>query len=676
MLNLIFAPAIVLMNRFSFIGKYIIVFILSGAMVSIFLYNMLSSNYKDITYSKTELNGIPAIKELHKTIRFTQQHRGLSSGYLGGNSELKSKLDNKTSELKDTIKKFESSVERKFSGSEEWTKLNAAIVELLDKNSSYSQSESLKAHTKVIRSELFLLKNLSSFYGLNLDPEPKSFYLMEMFTMQMPLMLEQQGLLRGIGTGVVAKKEINEAQKVQLLSVMAILQNEMDNYKRSISGLAVYLENDKDTAGKIKTLSDKYIKDIEHLLKVVNEQVLSGKFEINSSDYYNLTSSLIDGGYSQMFEIYIPMFQELVESRTADIVNKTFYITGSSLILLLLVAYVAIGTLLSTLSNFNSLKLKTNDIADGDLTSDLASKSNDEFDSVVVSVNKMMDSMNQLVSTIKITAGNLNTAAIETQHISDTIRTQSDSQSESSSGIAAAMQEMTVSIGEINNNAQSALSISNRTLELSEHGEKAVLSMRDEMNDISSAVSNTARIVEDLGKNSIEIGKVISVINDIANQINLLALNAAIEAARAGEAGRGFAVVADEVRKLAEKTSGSTAQISSVIGTIQASTSSAVSSMNDGVEKVKVGVALANDTVASMSEIQSGANSITSIINDIANSLNEQNSAANDISGGIELIAQHSEKNAISATKSAETVHELKKLSDDLQSIVTRFKTR
>src|SRR6185437_11671354 len=123
------------------------------------------------------------------------------------------------------------------------------------------------------------------------------------------------------------------------------------------------------------------------------------------------------------------------------------------------------------------------------------------------------------------------------------------------------------------------------------------------MRSIADYVGTTARKIEELGKNSDQIGRIIGVIDEIADQTNLLALNAAIEAARAGEQGRGFAVVADEVRKLAERTTTATKEIAQMIQTIQAETRSAVEAMDRETRHANDGVATTAQAGASLEEI-------------------------------------------------------------------------
>jgi len=192
----------------------------------------------------------------------------------------------------------------------------------------------------------------------------------------------------------------------------------------------------------------------------------------------------------------------------------------------------------------------------------------------------------------------------------------------------------------------------------------------DGMNRISASVMESARTIETLGKSSDEIGEIIAVIYDIADQTNLLALNAAIEAARAGEQGRGFAVVADEVRKLAERTTKATKEIASMIKSIQSDTDGAVKSMSAGTEEVEKGVSLVNQAGGSLDQIVEVVASVTDMIQQIATAAEEQSAAAEEISTNVEAVATITKETATGANQSSVATQELTRLASDLQQMV------
>ncbi len=240
-------------------------------------------------------------------------------------------------------------------------------------------------------------------------------------------------------------------------------------------------------------------------------------------------------------------------------------------------------------------------------------------------VGELQRAFDQFVSTIHSTLQKVHEASASVAGASSQISASTEElaagareQSEQASHGSAAVEEMTKAILENSQNANRAVEIAQRAREAAEHGGAIVDDSIREMQAIASVVRGAADTVGHLGQSSEEIGEIINVIDDIADQTNLLALNAAIEAARAGEQGRGFAVVADEVRKLAERTTKATKEITTMIKQIQADTQGAVSSMHDGTTKVDGGIALVEKAGASLREIVESSQGVSTTVSENA----------------------------------------------------------
>jgi methyl-accepting chemotaxis protein len=182
--------------------------------------------------------------------------------------------------------------------------------------------------------------------------------------------------------------------------------------------------------------------------------------------------------------------------------------------------------------------------------------------------------------------------------------------------------------------------------------------------------------VQELGVSSDQIGEIIGVIDEIADQTNLLALNAAIEAARAGEQGRGFAVVADEVRKLAERTTKATKEIATMIKNIQVETRSAVEAMQAGTKQVEEGVESTTQAGTSLKEIIQVSEQVGEMITHIATAATQQSTATEQVNVNVENISKISQESAAGAQQSAKACHDLSGLALDLQNLVGQFKLR
>lgn len=313
-------------------------------------------------------------------------------------------------------------------------------------------------------------------------------------------------------------------------------------------------------------------------------------------------------------------------------------------------------------------------IAAHDLSGDeLIVHSDDEIGDLVRAVNKMQSSLSGIVHEVAISAEHLASASEEISASTTQQSNGANQQKDQTHHMATAMHELSVTVQEISGNSNAAAQASNRASETAHGGGKIVGQTLDIMQVIASSVSDTARKIEELGKGSERIGKIIGVIDDIADQTNLLALNAAIEAARAGEQGRGFAVVADEVRKLAERTSSATKEITAMIEEIQKETGHAVEAMQSGTQHVEMGVGATHEAGKSLQEIIEASDKVGDMVTHIATAATEQASATEEVKRNVEQISTITEETAKGAEQSARACQELSELALNLNNLVGQF---
>lgn len=322
----------------------------------------------------------------------------------------------------------------------------------------------------------------------------------------------------------------------------------------------------------------------------------------------------------------------------------------------------------------NEILNKMEKFAGGDLTVKLDVSSDDEigrlfrgFNNSVKRIAQMFVYINRAVESTIMSSSKI---GISTDHISRS----SHEETAQISDIASAVEEMTSTIHETSKNSQSAADSAVNAGKIAEDGGKIVNDTINGINRISDVVNNAAALVQELGKNSTQIGEIIEVIDDIANQTNLLALNAAIEAARAGEQGKGFAVVADEVRLLAERTSKATGEISGTIIKIQKMTEEAVHSIVAGTGEVKDGIQLASKAGGVLHKIISSSTQVVDTINQVAAASEEQSTAAGEISKSITQISHHVEETDRGIAEIVNETEELSRLTNELKELLSQFR--
>ncbi len=313
------------------------------------------------------------------------------------------------------------------------------------------------------------------------------------------------------------------------------------------------------------------------------------------------------------------------------------------------------------------------DLADGDLTVN-ATVSEDFTGAIADSVNFAIEQLRELVLVINETADRVSNSTEQTQVNAVELVEASENQTQEIASVSKAINEMTVSIDQVSDNATESANVAQRSVAIAYNGAEVVQRSIEGMNVIRDQIQETSKRIKRLGESSQEIGDIVSLINDIADQTNVLALNAAIQASMAGEAGRGFAVVADEVQRLAERSANATKQIKILVKTIQADTSEAVTSMESTTSEVVRGARLAKDAGEALEEVQKVSNTLADLIESISNTAQQQAASAGHISNTMTIIQDITSQTSSGTMATARSVGELNEMAAALQQSVTGFK--
>ncbi|PWW07110.1 methyl-accepting chemotaxis sensory transducer with Cache sensor [Paenibacillus cellulosilyticus] len=299
-------------------------------------------------------------------------------------------------------------------------------------------------------------------------------------------------------------------------------------------------------------------------------------------------------------------------------------------------------------------------LSKGDFRPRLHVKSKDELGVLASHMNEMLDSLSRTIGQVNSAAISVAASAEQITASTDEVARGSVDQADQARTMADLFEELEQAIKRVAFNANQARDYSNEAVLIAEQGTSKITDSIETMQQVNQQMEN-------LEKDSNQIGDIIQVINEIAEQTNLLALNAAIEAARAGEQGRGFAVVADEVRKLAERSSSATKQIASIIHGMQSNTTECVKAVSDGVLQFA-------ETRQSFDGIVEKVNEMSDKVNAIAESSVVQASKASDVLMTIESVASVSEEAAAAAEETAAASQELSQLAERLNESIEMFK--
>jgi methyl-accepting chemotaxis protein len=587
------------------------------------LYLLLQSIQSNIAFARQELLGVTAVQTLTQVATFTQTHRGQTNQVLSGNTGASGPRDTTREALKQAMAKMDALGKQVpiLDMEGRWTPVRNTLQGLVTSGTQDDRAKTFALHTDQVTALQALVVYVGETSGLLFDPEPTSYFLMDLAVNQTLPLTESMGLIRGAGAGVLAR----DATQVTATELAAVLgrAGQLASQLRTMEGTMGALRRtgmaELAQWGEVQTQA-------KTLIDATHTAFGQGQIQGDSNAFFKTGTQAIAAAVA-LQTASATALEGRLQARIAELEQQFWWVTGLVVLGLVLLIYGFVCFGISTLSSLKTLTRAMNEAAVGNLASFVPVQGKDEMAHISNTFETMLTSLSNLVAEVRSASalvGDVGQSLVQDGSLlADRTQSQAASLEETTSNVRA--------VGDmVKQNAEVAQSVSGMTHQLHQQTGAA-----------SELMVQTVRGMDTLKTSSSRMTEIIGTIDSIAFQTNILALNAAVEAARAGEQGRGFAVVASEVRNLARRSQEAASEVRKLIA--------------ESSGRVQTSVA----EIASVSQI----------MNSLVQSINE-------VTSGMEGIAEASSNQSLSLSEVVVAVGDLDSVTAENSALVERTQHR
>jgi methyl-accepting chemotaxis protein len=632
---------LLLWHKFAILG--IFAFILFMAPLALYLHE---SN-KSVAAAAREAEGLPPARAVLKVVLLTQQHRGLSALMLSGDAAAPAQRAAKQDEVEKAFAAAEAVVKQTGDSAivSQWSTAKSGWSALAGKlaQGGISAPESFTSHTSLVGELLKVNELIVDHYGLALDPEAETYYLIDVALLQSPALMETLGRMRAKGATALTTKNPSIEDRGALIAMQTKADELYGAIRKSLdkAGTANPALKSKLNAPLQAT------QDIgKQALQLTQEQIVKAEqLSFAAPDYFAKMTEAI-GAQLKLYDAAVNELGAMLDARESALVRTKYELLGAILLLALFAAWFGYLITRSITAPLGQAVGIAQRVASGDLSAHIVVDSQNETGQLLQALKDMNDSLVRIVTEVRNGTETIATASSQIAAGNMDLSARTEEQASSLEETASSMEEITGTVQQNADNARQANQLARSASEVAAKG--------------GGMVTDVVETMGSINESSKKIVDIIAVIDGIAFQTNILALNAAVEAARAGEQGRGFAVVAGEVRSLAQRSAAAAKEIKELI--------------NASVERVAAGTRLAGETGATMTEVVAGIQRVSDIIGEITAASNEQTSGIEQVNLAIAQMDETTQQNASLVEEAAAAADALKNQAQSLTQVVGVFK--
>ena len=637
-----------LLHRLSLAQKFLILGLVALLMTTAPTVLYFTKSMGDVAIAAREDKAVGAVTALNNLVQFTQTHRGLSAAMLSGNEVLAARRP----AMRDNVVRALDSLETELKQADTSAKVLALLADARQRWTALEQGvstkqlktpDSTRAHTQLINSFLALNDEVLGEFGLSLDPEADTYYLIQASLVNTPWLAENLGIMRAMGAGFLTAASVPPEGRATLqglnkraLEIKGEMTRNLDKSFAANPEIRALLADGVST--KLATV-DKAL--------ALADQALINATEINqpAAAYFDEFTRTIDGLY-ELNGAAMKSIKHALDQRATSL-RRTQYLVLALLVLGLAGAIaLAIAFIRSITGPVAEAVATASAVAQGNLSVSVVVRGTNELGQLLQAMANMQSHLAKVVVSVRHGAEGVATASAEIAQGNHDLSARTEQQASALEETAASMEELSSTVKQNADNARQANQLAVSASSVAVQGGEVV-----------NLVVQTMKGINDSSR---KISDIIQVIDGIAFQTNILALNAAVEAARAGEQGRGFAVVASEVRSLAGRSADAAKEIKSLISA--------------SVERVEHGSTLVDQAGATMTEVVSSIRRVTDIMGEISAASTEQSQGVSQVGEAVTQMDQVTQQNAALVEEMAAAASSLKSQAGELVQTVALFK--